>query len=170
MKPSIGITIALWLLSLVAACSAAAPSNPPVPSAVASTAALSASSPVPRSLPPTVNPAAMFPRCNGMQVLTDPIRFNWPNIDQRIRELEGSFWTYLACEQLQPEVASLYRAQLPNPPYNLHEMNWLERNEGTVGIYFTRAGTWKYVWIVPQPEDPQKSYVIVAESISAINC
>ncbi len=170
MKSVVSVILILWLSFTLAACHgsdatdglsgspASRPGQNPAPAATST------------PLPPTKSPIDLFPRCEAMQVLSNKIKFDWPNIDQRIRELQGSHWTYLSCEQPQVEVAALYRKQLPQAPYNLHETNWIEREEGSVGIYYTRAGTWDYVWIVPQPNDAHTSYVIIAESFTALSC
>ncbi len=165
------ILLAICLQLAAVACSPAGSSNPTTASPVVPiTQPATLPGGAPTSSADGADTSVPFPHCKGMQVLKDPISFDWPNIEQRIRELAGSFWTYLACEQPATEAARLYREQLPEPPYNLHEMNWLEREEGTVGIYYTRGGLWDYVWIVPHPDDAQRSYVIIAESYTALSC
>ncbi len=62
-------------------------------------------------------------------------------------------------------MAALYREQMPKPPYNLNETNWVDQPEGALGVYYEPvSGTWIYLWVVPQTEDTQTSYVIVAKS------
>ena len=112
----------------------------------------------------------MLPHCEGLQKLKEPVKFDWPNLNDHMEQFIGTAWEYYACEQAPADVARLYREQLPEPPYNLQETNWLERQEGTLGIYFSQTGLWTYVWFIPQPNDPQKSYVIIAESFASVEC
>ncbi len=45
----------------------------------------------------------------------------------------------------------------------------MERTEGSVGVYYNGSTTiWTYVWVVPQSQDSQQSYVIVAESLEPV--
>ncbi len=169
MKVIMKIVLGLWLCSRLAACSQAVIANPTAGSA-GPTPAQNPASMTSTPLPPTKDPVDLFPHCEGMRSLENAVEFSWPNINERIHQLEGSHWTYIACEQPQAEVAALYRKQLPQAPYNLHETNWIERAEGSVGIYYTRAGAWDYVWIVPQANDTHTSYVIIAESFTALSC
>jgi hypothetical protein len=105
-----------------------------------------------------------LPRCEGIQILDEPVKFDWPNIEQRLKELEGALWGYYACPGPQAEVAVFYREQMPKTPSKFYfETNWVERVEGTVGVYYDGVD-WTYLWVVPQPGNPQKSYVIVAHS------
>ena len=140
------------------------------------------------TIPPAINPEAAqtsqtpeatplslgasllksLPKCDGIQVLDEPMKFDWPNIDERLQELEGALWGYYSCPGPQVEVAAFYRSQMPKPPNNMDETNWVERAEGSVGVYYNGASTWIYLWVVPQPEDAQKSYVIVAESLDPV--
>ncbi len=105
-----------------------------------------------------------------MQALTGPVKFAWPNLDARLQDFVRPWWSYFSCDEPAAKVSALYRQELPKPPYNMDETNWLERPEGTLGIYFSETGEWDYIWIVPQPADPQKAYVIVAETFSYVEC
>ncbi len=105
----------------------------------------------------------MLPKCQGVKILDNPVKFSWPNIDQRLRELEGSYWGYYACPLAPATASALYREQMPRPPYNKTETNWVSRPEGTLGVYYSEgANMWIYMWIVPQANNPQESYLIVA--------
>jgi hypothetical protein len=58
---------------------------------------------------------------------------------------------------------------MPKPPFNQIETNWVERTEGSVGVYYNGSTTiWTYLWVIPKHEDAQKSYVIVAESLEPV--
>jgi hypothetical protein len=103
-------------------------------------------------------------------VVKDRVDFDWPNLDAHFQEFLGSIWSYYSCEQPQADVSSLYREQLLMPPFNLQEVNWFDREEGALGVYFSQKGSWHYVWIVPQPDDSQRTYVIIAESYAYIEC
>jgi hypothetical protein len=106
----------------------------------------------------------ILPRCDGIEILEDPIQFKWPNIEDRIKELEGSLWGYYSCPEPQKVVAAFYREQMAKSrPTIYYEANWVERSEGTVGVYYDGVN-WTYLWVVPQPDNAQKSYVIVAQS------
>jgi len=104
-----------------------------------------------------------FPKCEGIQILQEPIKFNWPNIERHIKEYEDGSWGYFSCEQPQAVVAAFYRLQMPKPPSNAYEMNWVEIPEGAVGVFYN-GSTWTIVWVVPQSGNAQKSYVIVAQT------
>ncbi len=104
-----------------------------------------------------------IPRCEGIQVRDKPVEFAWPNIEQRMKELEKSYWGYYSCPQSPATVSAFYREQMPRPPYNKDETNWVDRPEGTLGVYYNDASQiWIYMWVVPQPADASSSYVIVA--------
>ena len=76
----------------------------------------------------------------------------------------------VAGDQPQGAATAFYRAQLPEAPYDYLETNWVDRAEGSVGVYYVSAGTWLYIWMIPRPDDPQRSYVIVALSSELIDC
>ena len=106
-----------------------------------------------------------LPKCAGIEILTEPVVFDWPNIQERLQELEAALWGYYRCDGAQAQVAGFYRAQMPKPPTNMGEMNWVTREEGDVGVYYSGSSlTWIYLWVVAAPEMPQKSYVIMAET------
>jgi hypothetical protein len=141
------------------------------------------------TIPPSINPATTqisqtpeptplslsasllqkLPKCDGIQVLNVPIKFDWPNIDERLQELTDAQWGYYTCPGPRADVASFYRELMPKPPFNQIETNWVERTEGSVGVYYNGSTTiWTYLWVIPQPETAQKSYVIVAESLEPV--
>ena len=107
-----------------------------------------------------------IPRCSGMEILKNPIDFSWPNIEQ----IEGATWGYYSCDQSQPELAAFFRAQLPQAPYDDMEINWVQRDNGTVGVYYVTAGTYMYVWMLPLPNNSQESYAVVAIASEMIDC
>jgi hypothetical protein len=113
---------------------------------------------------------ASIPQCSGMEVLEKPIVFSWPDISTRIQELGEAQWGYYSCDLLQADASGFYKKQLTDSPFNYLETNWIDRKEGTVGVYFVSSSTWMYVWVVPQPGDPGRSFVIVALSSEAIEC
>jgi len=110
-----------------------------------------------------------LPKCDGIQVLDDPIKFDWPNIDERLQELTDAQWGFYSCPGPREDVATFYRERMPKPPFNQIETNWVERTEGSVGVYYNGSTTiWTYLWVVPQQADSQQSYVIVAESLEPV--
>jgi hypothetical protein len=110
---------------------------------------------------------SQIPHCESIKMLDQPIKFSWPNVDQRIKDLQGSAWGYFSCAQAPSAVSAFYREQILKPPYNRQETNWIDRSEGTLGIYFqTGSQNWLYMWVVPQSNDKQKAYVIVAVTSS----
>jgi hypothetical protein len=113
---------------------------------------------------------ANIPQCSGMEILEEPIVFSWPDISTRIQELGEAQWGYYSCDQPQVDASGFYKNQLTDSPYDYLETNWIERKEGTVGVYFVSSSTWMYIWVVPQPGDPKRSFVIVALSSEAIEC
>ncbi len=158
----------LWLASLMAACSTAAPlSSGATPLATPAPATALAASTLPAS---TKKPAPGFPHCNGMLLLSEPVQFDWPNLAEHKQDFSRSQWTYYSCDQSASKVASMYRQDLPRSPYSMDETNWLVLQEGTLGVYFSQTGAWDYIWFVPQPDDTQKSYVIVAETFAYVEC
>ncbi len=101
----------------------------------------------------------MLPKCEGVKVLDGPVQFAWPHVEQRLKELEGSYWGYYACPLAPATASALYREQMPQPPYNKTETNWVSRPEGTLGVYYSEGAN---MWIVPQANNPQATYLIVA--------
>jgi hypothetical protein len=128
------------------------------------------------SLAPEATPLSLgasmlqkLPKCDGIQVLDNPVKFDWPNIDERLQELSDAQWGYYSCPAPREVVASFYRERMPKPPTNMIETNWVERQEGSVGVYYNGSTTiWTYLWVVPQPEDSQKSFVIVAQALEPV--
>jgi len=107
-----------------------------------------------------------IPNCNGLQALDTPIVFSWPNLDQVV----GASWGYYSCNQSQADVAAFYREQLPKEPYDDMEINWVEKENGTVGVYYVTADIYLYIWMLPQQDNPQASYIIVALDSQIIQC
>jgi hypothetical protein len=107
-----------------------------------------------------------IPNCTGLNVLDSPVVFSWPNLDQIV----DSSWGYYSCNQSQADVAAFYRKQLPKEPYDDMEINWVEKDNGTVGVYYVTADIYLYIWMLPQPDNSQASYVIVALDSKIIEC
>lgn len=126
-----------------------------------------APTPVPTPLSAGASLLKTLPKCEGIQILEEPVKFAWPNIEERIKELEGALWGYYSCEGPQVDVAAFYRVQMPKPPFRMYETNWVIRSEGIVGVYYNGA-SWTYLWVVPHPGNAQKSYVIVAQSLDPL--
>lgn len=171
MRPT-QCALMLCCLCLFIGCTSAPQQTTPTISAPASTPTSDFSSPtaVPNSMALSESLLLRIPKCDGIEVQEKPIIFSWPNIETRIEELGEALWGYYGCEQSQAEVVAFYRAHMSEPPYNNQETNWVERSEGSVGIYYNSANAWLYIWIVPQPDDPEKSYVIVAISYVLVDC
>jgi hypothetical protein len=112
-----------------------------------------------------------LPKCGRIQVLDTPVKFDWPNIDERLQELADALWGYYSCPGSQKDIAAFYRQQMPKPPINMYETNWVERAEGSVGVYYNGV-SWIYLWVVPQPDNLNSSFVIVAQSYNPVsgNC
>ena len=164
--------LVLCCLSFIAACTSAPQQVTPISSAPITTlkADISSTATVANSMAMSESLQLRIPKCDGIEVQEKPIIFSWPNIETRIEELGDALWGYYSCDQPQADVVAFYRAHMPEPPYNNQETNWVERAEGSVGVYYNSANAWLYIWIVPQPNDPQKTYVIVAISYALINC
>ena len=106
---------------------------------------------------------SLIPRCDKVKILDQPVKFAWPNVEKRIKALEGSEWGYYSCPQTQDAVSTFYREGMRKKPYSMGETNWVDRPEGTLGVYYhSRSRVWIYLWVVPQPADVRASYVIVA--------
>jgi hypothetical protein len=112
------------------------------------------------------------PKCDGLEVLEEPVFFSWPNIESHLEKLEtdGALWGYYLCNLLQSDAAAFYRAQLSKLPYRYMETNWVDRTEGSVGVYYVWEATWMYVWTVPVQNEIGKSYLIIAISSSQLDC
>ena len=173
VRSAMKVLAALCTGGLLAACSAAVSPSAPGATAPATvpTAAPAAQRP-PSTDTPSGGKAEMppFPRCAGMQRLDRPVEFDWPNLKASMEQFIASAWQYYSCDQPPAEVMELYRSSLAKPPYALWEANWLEREQGVLGIYFSEAGLWYYIWYLPQPGDPQRSYIVVAESFASVEC
>jgi hypothetical protein len=158
----------------MAACSGNAAQAEPsvtIPPAPVTDSSTSPNSQTPEPTPLSLGAAMLekLPKCDGIQVLDQPIKFDWPNIDERLQELADAQWGYYSCPQPQPIVAAFYREQMPKPPVNMYETNWVERTEGSVGVYYNGSSTiWTYLWVISQPRGAQKSYVIVAQSLDPV--
>lgn len=165
MRPS-RHSLLFGLLCLCTACAATDQSEPtsapmPAPSPTQTTSSAPAAVSTPLSVDEYI--LSVIPQFEGIQSLDQPIQFAWPNVKRRIKELEGSDWGYFRCAQPPAVVSAFYQEHMPEAPYNMREANRVERPEGTLGIYYHSAyDIWVYLWIVPQPTDPQSSYVIVA--------
>ncbi len=172
MERACKILLAVWLSSLMVGCSAGASASPSVAAPVATAAAPAMASPVdaPTVIPGTKEAMPAFPQCTGMQKLSEPVNFDWPNLNEHRQEFFRSQWTYFICQEPASEVAASYRQHLPKPPYAMDETNWLERPEGSLGVFFSQKGAWDYIWFIPQPENPQASYLIVAETFAYVEC
>jgi hypothetical protein len=159
-------------LCLCTACSNAHLQTTPTISTLASIPTAATSSPTEVSNSKAVSASLLLriPKCEGIEIQEKPIVFSWPNIETRIKELGDALWGYYICDQSQEDVVAFYRANMPEPPYNNQETNWVERAEGSVGIYYNSANAWLYIWIVPKTDDPEKTYVIVAISYVLISC
>lgn len=159
----------LVCLGLCAACSGAgqAGAGPAALPSTASTPTPYSTMVVPTPMSIPVYILSLMPRCTGVQVLDQPVKFDWPNVEKRLEDLAGADWGYYSCPRPAAEISAFYREQMPKPPYNLTETNWVDRSEGSLGIYYhaTRL-TWMYVWVVPQPGDAQAAYVIAAQTAS----
>src|SRR5512146_528185 len=164
------IWLASWLLSLTAACSATVPTDvaATAPILAAATPATASRTAGPTLAVSTRKASASFPRCPGMELLTEPVQFDWPTLAEHQQDFSRSQWTYFSCDEPAAEAAALYRQELPQPPYGLEETNWLDRQESALGVYFSQAGAWDYIWFVPQPGTAQKSYVIISESFAYV--
>jgi hypothetical protein len=164
--------LTIWCLSLVTACTIAPQkgnSSISAPISTPTTEPYSSGDP-PNSRAMSESLLFRIPKCYGIEVQEKPIIFSWPNIETRINELGDALWGYYSCDQPQAEVVAFYRAHMPDPPYNNQESNWVEREEGSVGVYYNSANAWLYLWVVPQQDDPQKTYVIVAISYILVDC
>ena len=106
-----------------------------------------------------------IPNCNGMRTLPQPVSFDWPNFEKRKRQLAGSTWAYFTCTESADVVSKVYRDRLTKAPYNMREVNWVPRREGTLGVFQNLSSfVWLYVWVVPQPGAPQNALVVVAHT------
>jgi hypothetical protein len=152
------LTIIFGFMLLIAMTACAPPATPtPVPTPIPTATV----APFPTRFPtPTIYDARHMPGCDGFEPLADRFRFEWPGIEE-IKDVTD--WAYFRCTQSPTQVAAFYREKMVNPPYNWQEIAWVERPEGTLGVYFhTVFQRWLYVWMLPRPNDP-KAHLVVAE-------
>ncbi len=110
----------------------------------------------------------LMPSCNGIRTLPQPAVFSWPNLDRRRRQLTGSNWGYFTCMQTPDAAARFYRERLTKAPYQMKEISWVARREGTLGIFHNPYSyTWIYLWVVPQPGSPQNAMLVVAQNFGS---
>jgi hypothetical protein len=108
---------------------------------------------------------SLMPACDGLEILAAPVKFEWPNINQRLEELAGSQWGYYRCPAPVADVAAFYKRTLPQSPYGMRETNWVDISDGSLGLYYHPAyQLWFYVWVVPPPGSQLSAYVIVSRS------
>src|SRR5574342_685216 len=158
------VVVSCLCLSLVA-CSNSPRLPQPTATVPATNPATHEITPTPVSTPLSAGERLLsrLPKCEGIQILENPIIFDWPNIERHKKDYEEALWGYFGCEQPQVDVAAFYRAQMPKPPSNAYEMNWVEIPEGTVGVFYDGL-LWTIVWIVPRDGNMQKTYVIIAQT------
>jgi hypothetical protein len=165
MKPA-GNILALGFLCLTVACSSGIQATPtpvftPFHLSTSTTPSTPSSSPTP--LPAGARILSDLPKCEGIEIAASSVTFDWPNIEQRFRELADSDWYYFSCPQPSDVVSSFYRENATQPPYLLSETNWIDRPEGSLGIYFHSVKRFTlYLWIVPQSTNHQATYLIAA--------
>jgi hypothetical protein len=167
-----GLIIGLFI-DLVACSNTNQLSEPSVTVPPAINPEMTETSPTPKTTPLSLGAymLTILPKCDGIQILDNPVKFDWPNIDERLQELSGAQWVYYSCPEPREKVSTFYREWMTKPPSTMIETNWVERSEGSVGVYFNGSTSlWTYLWVVSQPEDAQKSYVIVTQVLGAINC
>jgi hypothetical protein len=115
-------------------------------------------------VPSTKDLATFLPRCAGFKISKEPITFDWPNIKKRSQDLADGNWGYFSCSQAPAEVVDFYKTNLVNPPYNMAEVNWIERQEGFLGLYLYQPSyTSFYIWVVPQVDNPSSSNLIIVQ-------
>ncbi len=151
--------ILLFVIFGVACSPAAAPTPTPLPAPTAS--------PSPAATEKLMTTGEYLqrtiPTCEGEAVLKERPDFQWPNLEQHIKDLAGSNWGYYSCTEPQKALSTSFRAKLVKPPYNLQETNWIDRSEGTLGVFYdSLAQSWSYFWIVPQAADANQSFVVLA--------
>jgi len=163
--------IAFLCLCLSVACSTGTPTGPATSQGTFPATRVPTSVPAVASVPVSTNEYLLsrIPHCTGIQLL-EPFTFDWPDLNQRIRELNTNLWGYFGCDQRQSEVARFYREQMPKPPYNMQETNWIDRKEGSVGVFYNSAYAWTYLWVVPRSPNSPGSYVIIAQSFQLVSC
>jgi hypothetical protein len=138
----------------------------PMPATALPTATTPALQPTPDYLAQGKSLLSYIPSCTGLEVQGSPIVFSWTNLDQ----IKGATWAYYRCNQPPTGLAAFYRDKLPKAPYKYMEVNWVEKDNGTVGVYYVTAGIYLYIWMLPLPDNPQESYVIVAIGLELIGC
>jgi hypothetical protein len=152
---TLAIVAGLALLWAIAACApAATPTSLPTPVPAPTRVVF------PTPLPVAAYDSRHIPGCDGFELLAERFRFEWPGIED-IGDVTD--WGYYRCAQAPTQVAAIYREKMIHPPYNWQEIAWVERSEGTLGVYFhTVFQRWLYVWVLSRPND-SKAYLVVAE-------
>ena len=132
----------------------------PAATPVATPTAVPSPAPSPTGTPSEVAEWRDTPACDGLEKLPQAILFDWEGKEE---VGDAGTWEYYRCQQPQAQVAAFYREMSLKPPYNWQEMAWVEKPQGTLGIYFHAAfQVWLYRWVLPDPAGEQTSRVVVA--------
>jgi hypothetical protein len=103
-----------------------------------------------------------MPLCPGIEKLSSPLQFTWPNMDAALEKLADYSWGYYRCPMSQPELLAFAQSTMPRPPYLWREVNHAEHEGGIVVLYYQATSwTWMYVWMLPGP-DAQSAYLVIA--------
>jgi hypothetical protein len=159
------VAVLLAILTMLAAACQSNPS-PAAPDfyATATPSAQSASAPVSAALTP--EPAqdyvtSSLPLCQGLQKLSSPIKFSWPNLETALQQLAEYNWGYYSCSSPQSDVAALFHEKMVKPPYNWEQTNWIENEGTTLGVYYHSVfKVWIYIWMLPSPDKKTSNLVI----------
>jgi hypothetical protein len=152
MKSILALTPLVLLLAVVGCASAPTPTPTPLPTRTPAPTATS--EPVGDYVPSDV------PRCQGVKMLDRALKFEWVGVDA----VGDGAWYYYHCDQKPGDLATLYRPVMIKAPYEWGEINWVERPEGTLGVYFnTVRQNWLYLWFLSDTTSAGGSYLVVAE-------
>lgn len=156
MNPLCRTSLIIWVC-LLSACASV-----PAPTSVQNPTPLPPATPAPSPEPTITQVYVPFdiPLCQVGRELDEPLKFDWPGIDQ-VGEAD---WYYYRCGQSAGDLATAYRTEMPQPPLNWREDAWVELPEGTLGVFFHSGHqAWIYLWFLSDKTSPTSSNLVLAE-------
>ena len=117
------------------------------------------------------NALSGFPVYPGMEQLSEPVEFEWKNLNAAYK-IPYSQWAYYTVRVSYPEVAAFYKSKSAAPPFTNISLYWKETGKGALGAWFQEASLDKYIriWFIPDPDNDRNSYLIVMRNNDISSC
>jgi len=95
-----------------------------------------------------------LPLPQGLEKLSSPIKFEWPDIETVLQKLEDYNWDTIAARCLRQRWRRSSTRGWSSLPYNWEEQHWTDNDLGSVGLYYHSVfRVWIYVWMLPGPDE-----------------